>query len=379
MRARGSAILIELVLMHIVFMRRTKRMRAIALAFLLAALFAEAAQRGEARGRAGHFDSPAQALPFTTPAVTIVLPPRLMAAHPSTLAVFGPQGKLAPDVRVDLSDGESVRTDATGRARFTAPANATFLLARAEGTTAATLIDPASGASEQSVTVPPVASLRESFWLCGPGLQGDASADHVSISGHTALVLAASPECVAVLPPPGATSGGASISLSAPGVQWSASTTFVSLQFEAPHPALLPGQKGRLTIRVNGSAAKLDLVVENTSPDVLRFLRRDVQEVLTSGGANNSAWTEVQANRSGDFTFRARIVPPPDPAIAARYLLAAAPYGENNVRRDVEKLARRLVHNSGNVYSDRRELARILNQSAPGDFRTLLLAAYSAL
>jgi hypothetical protein len=379
MCARGSATVIELVLMDSEFMRGTKRMRVIALAFLLAALFAVGAERGEARGGAGHFDAEAQALPFTTSAVTIILPARLMAAHPATLAVFGPQGKLAPGVRVDLSDGESVQTDATGRARFTAPANATFLLARAEGTTAATLIDPASGASEQSVTIPPVLSLHEYFWLCGPSLQGDAGADHVSVSGRTALVLAASPECIDVLPPQDAAPGTAAISVRAPGVEWSASTNFVSLQFEAPRPALLPGQKGRLTIRVNGSTAKLDLVVENTSPDVLRFLRGDVQEVRTSGGASNSAWTEVQAIRSGDFSFHASIVPPPDTAIAARYLLAAAPYGEPKVQREVEKLARRLARNSDNVKSGRHELARLLNQAAPGDFRTLLSAGYSTL
>ncbi|HVB87959.1 MAG TPA: hypothetical protein VNK23_14965 [Candidatus Dormibacteraeota bacterium] len=302
-----------------------------------------------------------------------------MAAHPATLAAFGPQGKLAPDVRVDLSDGESVRTDATGRARFTAPAKASFLLARAEGTTAATLIDPASGASEQSVSVPSVVSLRESFWLCGPGLQGEASADRVSINGRTSLVVAASPECVAVLPPPGAAPGIAAISVSAPGVQWSASTILVALKFETPHPALLPEHKGRLTIRVQGSAAKLDLVVENTSPDVLRFARGDVEEVRTSGGANNSASIEVQAIRSGDFSFRARVVAPPDPAIAARYLMAAAPYGQGKMRREIEKLARRLAQRPHNIDFEQREVVRILNQAAPGDFRTLLAAAYSAL
>lgn len=354
-------------------------MRAIALACLIAVFFAMLAERGEARARAAYFDAQAEAPPFYAPAVTIVLPPRLMAAHPATLAVFGPQGKLAPDVRVDLSDGESVKTDETGRARFTAPAMATFLLARAQGSTAATLIDPASGASEQSITIPSVVSLRESFWLCGPGLQGDADADHVSINGHTSLVVAASPECLAVLPPPSAVPGVANVGVSAPGVQWSASTTLVALEFDAPHPALLPQQKGRLTIRVHGSAAKLNLVVENTSPDVLRFPRGDVEELRTSGGANNLAWTEVQANRSGDFSFRARIVPPPDPTIAARYLLAAAPYGEPKVRREIEKLARRMAHRSHNVDSEQHALLRILNEAAPGDFRTLLAAAYSAL
>lgn len=321
-----------------------------------------------------------QAVASIPSAVTIVLPPKLMAAHPATLAVFGVGSKLAPAISVALSDGESVTTDRTGRAHFTAPASAKYLLAQAEGAIAAALIDPASGASEpKSATIPPFVSLREDFWICGPGLQGDATADTVTIDSHPALVLAASPECLATIAPPGVDAGPASIAVSAPGVHWTVSTTFVSLAFEAPHPALQPGQKGRLTVRVRGSNAKLALVIENTSPDVLRFLRGDVQQVRTSGGANNSASIEVQANRSGDFTFHARVVPPPDPSIAARYLEAAAAFASRGERRQLEKLAQRLSHNPRNIDSERRDLARLLDQAAPGDGRTLLAAAYSAL
>ena len=324
-----------------------------------------------------------QAAPFSPSAVTIVLPPKLMAAHPATLAVFGLDGKLAPAVSVQLSDGESVTTDRTGRAHFTAPASAKYLLAQAEETVAAALIDAASGVSEPtSPTVPPFVSLRESFSVCGPALQGDATADSITINSHPALVLAASPECLATIAPPGVAAGPASIDVSAPGVHWSVSTIFVALSFEAPHPALQPTQKGRLMIRAHGSNAKLDLVIENTSPDVLHFLRGDVQQVRTSGGTNNFASIEVQANRSGDFTFRARIVPPPDPSIAARYLDSAAALASpaaSDQRRQIQKLAQRLSHRPRNVDSERRELARLLDQTIPGANRTLLAAAYSAL
>jgi hypothetical protein len=321
-----------------------------------------------------------QASPFSTTAVSIILPPKLMAAHPATLAVFGFDGKLAPAISVALSDGESVVTDRTGRAHFTAPATAMFLLAQAEGTTASALIDPASGASEQkSVSIPPFVSLRESFWLCGPGLQGDATADTVAVNSHPALVLAASPECLASIAPAGTAPGPASIAVSAPGVHWTARTIFVSLEFDAPHPMLKPGQKGGLIVRAHGSAAKMNLIVENTSPDVLRFVRGDVQQVRTSGGADNFAAVEVQANRSGKFTFRARIVPPPDPLIAARFLQAATTYATRGQRRQIQKIAARLSRRPRKVQSERRALARILAQSIPGEFRTLLAAAYSSL
>ncbi|MDE3169779.1 MAG: hypothetical protein KGL75_06525 [Acidobacteriota bacterium] len=319
-------------------------------------------------------------MPFPTASVTIVLPPKLMATHPATLAVFGLDGKLAPGISVALSDGESVTTDPTGRAHFTAPATANYLLAQAEGVTAAALIDPASGASEpQSVTIPAFVSLRENFWICGPGLQGDAEADTVSIDAHPALALAASPECLVTIAPPGVEPGPASVTVAAPGVRWTASTTFVSLSYEAPHPALQPGEKGRLTVAAHGSSAKLSLVLENTSPDVLQFVRGDVQQLRTSGGANNSASIEVQTIRSGNFDFHARIVPLPDPAIAARYLQAAAPFASRDQRRRIEKLAARVARRPRNLDSERREISGILAQAVPGDFRTLLAAAFSAL
>jgi hypothetical protein len=354
---------------------RANRAVTISLAAIFLTLFA-ANRTTSARPRPAVEDSS----PFATSAVTIVLSPKLMAAHPATLAVFGLDGKLAPGISVALSDGESITTDRTGRAHFTAPASATFLLAQAEGVIAAALVDPATGASEpKSVAIPPFVSLRESFWLCGPGLQGDASADSITINSHSALVLAASPECVVTIAPPGTAPGPASISVSAPGVHWTASATFVSLAFVAPHPALLPGQKGRLAVRVNGSAAKLELVVENTRPAALYFLRGDVQKIRTSGGSNNSASIQVRAVRSGKFSFHARIVPSPDPSIAARYLQAAAPMATQDLRQKIRKLADRLARHPRKFDSERRDLARVLYQSIPGDFRTLLAAGYAAL
>lgn len=355
-------------------LRRVRILSFAALAVLVAISFPARSALGHPRG------APAQALPFATSSFTIVLPPRLMAAHPATLAVFGLDGKLAPGVSVALSDGESITTDRTGRAHFTAPASAKYLLAQVAGATAAALIDPAAGASEpQSVTAPPFVSLRESFWLCGPGLQGDASADSLTIDAHPALVLAASPECLSTIAPPGIEPGAASISVSAPGVRWTASTIFIALSYEPPRQPLKPGQKGRLTVIARGTTAKLILLIENTSPDMLRFLAGDVQQVRTRGGANNSASIESQAIRSGTFSFHARIVPPPDPSIAARYLEAAAPLASRDQRRPIEKLAARLRRRPRNVDSERRQLTRLLADAAPGDFRTLLAAAASAL
>ena len=97
----------------------------------------------------------AESNPNTTWTVTIVLPPRLMAGHPATLAVLGVDGKLAAGVTVTLGDGQTLTTDRTGRAVFTVPASGDYLLAKGAGASVAALIDPAAGASEPKETTLP--------------------------------------------------------------------------------------------------------------------------------------------------------------------------------------------------------------------------------
>jgi hypothetical protein len=321
-----------------------------------------------------------QSTPLTTWTVTIVLPPRLMTGHPATLAVLGVDGKLASDVTVDLGNGQSVKTDRTGRALFTVPATGNYLLAKASGASVAALIDPAVGASEpQGVTLPPVISLGDDFWVCGGGLRGDADANSVKINGQHALVLAASPECLVTLPGPDTKPGPAELKVEPPGVQWSATATLVSLEFEPPSPALQPGNKGDLIVRVRGSNQKLGIVVQNKTPGVVRFLRGDAQEAVTSGGSENFVAVKVQAVTSGDFSFRAHLLPTPQIPEAERYLQAAMLLAPKDMQREIKSLADRLAHHPRDVQIVGLALQQIATQTIVGDLRTLLNAARSSL
>jgi hypothetical protein len=318
--------------------------------------------------------------PLNTWTVTIVLPPRLMAGHPATLAVLGVDGKLAPGVTVNLSDGDKVMTDRTGRALFTAPATGDYLLASASGSAAATLIDPAEGTSEPSnVTLPTIVSVRDRFWICAGSLQGRADANTVQIGDNPALVLAASPECIVVLAGPHAKPGTTSLSLETPGVRWTASTTLVSLEFDAPNPALLPGQKGQLTVHARGSDEKLRIVVSNRTPGVLRFLQGDSRELVTSGGADNGVGIPVKAVTSGDFSFSARLLDSPSASVAARYLLAAETVAPGDLRGAAKSLAGELEHHPRDTERVRADVQRIIRKTIEGDFRTLLEAAQASL
>lgn len=312
--------------------------------------------------------------------MTIVLPPKLMAAHPATLAVLGVDGKLAPGVRVELSDGQSVTTDRTGRAIFNVPASGEYLIARGSGTSAAALIDPAIAESEpKAASMPPIVSLHDRFWMCGSGLRGRADEDSVAINGQAAAVLAASPVCLVAFAPPATKPGEANVFVQAPGVQWSAKTTLMSLEFTASNPALKPGEKGHLAIYARGSDQKIGIIAQNQTPEVLRFLRGDTQELLTSGGSENSATVAIQAISSGDFSFSARLLPAQDAEIAGRYLQAAGAIAPKDLQRRISDLARRVAQHPRDTGKFRNELDRLATTTMAGDLRTLLEAAQAAL
>lgn len=318
--------------------------------------------------------------PLATSGVTIVLAPKLMAGHPATLAVLGVDGKLAAGVRVDLGDGQSVTTDRTGRALFTVPATGDYLLAKSSGASAAALIDPAVGASEpKATTLLPIVSMHDRFWICGAELSGEADANTVKIDGQPALVMAASPICLVALPGPNAKPGPASLSIEAPGVKWTAMTTLVSLEFDPPKPALKPGQRGQLVVRAEGSSQRLRIVVQNETPSVLKFVRGDVRELVTSGGSENFAAIKVQATASGNFSFTARLLPEPDTASAERFLRAAETLAPQELERRIADSASRLARHPRDAEKVRTELDRITTSTGASDFRTLLDAARDAL
>jgi hypothetical protein len=322
----------------------------------------------------------AQSNPYTTWTVTIVLPPRVMASHPATLAVLGVDGKLAAGVTVTLGDGQTVTTDRTGRAVFTVPASGDYLLAKGSGASVAALIDPAAGASEpKETTLPAVVSVRDRFWICSAGLRGDADADSVRINDEPALVLAASPECLVALPCSKAAPGPATISVEAQGTRATVTTTLVALDFDAPQPALMPEKKSRLSVRVSGSDQRLGIVVENKTPGVLRFVHGDTQELLTKGGPQNDAILDVQAVRTGDYIFRARLLPASDIAVAQRFLQASAALAPEDMKSDINGYSRRLARHPRDSAAVRAALGEILMQTIAGDFRTLLNAAWEAL
>jgi hypothetical protein len=319
-------------------------------------------------------------------AVTIILPPKLIAGRPATLAVLGVDGRLAEGIIVDLGSHSGinvrVKTDKTGRAVFLAPTDASVLIAKASGTTAAALVDPppTQNSRQNAIFVPPVVSRIDAFPICDGAFHGEADANHVKLNEDPALALAASPECLVILPGPRAEPGPANISIeTGDDTPSTGSTTLVALHFDPPNPPLVPERKSTLVLHVQGANAPMRILAENKTPGVLHFIHGDSQEVLTSGGAQNLATIQIQTLSTGDFSFHARILQNPDPQTARRYLEAAQPLATKDLQNQIQNLAKELARNPRDTRKVSTRLEKILSYTIAGDFRTLLESAREAL
>ena len=322
----------------------------------------------------------AQSDTSTTWAVSIVLPPKLVAGKLATLAVLGVDGRLADGITVTIGDTLRLKTDKTGRATFTTPSSTAVIIASGSGNSVAALVDPAPVSSEQkTLAVSPAVSLLDQFSICGGNFDERADANHVSINGERAFVLAASPECLVVLANPRALPGAAKIIVENSAGRRDAGTTLVSLHFDPPIPGLVPGKKSKLTLHAQGTDQRLRVLIANRTPGVLRFMGGDTQDLLTSGGTENSGEVSVIATSTGDFSFRARILPVPEPASARRYLLASEPLAPKEWRSRINGYAHELERHPNDSTKILRELQIMVSTTIAGDFKTLLEAARSSL
>ena len=255
-----------------------------------------------------------QAAPAASGARILLLPRRIVSGERATLAVLDINGRLTPGVTVNFSNGDRFTTDATGRALFVAPLNPGVIFGSIAGragrvATAILSAAEASSASLEISSAPRVASLTDRFEILGKGFCGDADANRVAIAGQTALVLAASPTALVVLPPPELEPGAAAVEVScakrSPAVF---SVTFVGLDLEADASPLKPGEHRTLTVRVRGTAAKVTMEARNLATDIAELAGGNSVRAVSSGGAENLAKFEVTGIKNGNFLISIRLV-----------------------------------------------------------------------
>jgi hypothetical protein len=267
----------------------------------------------------GQSSSAAQQAPAASGARILLLPRKLVTGERATLAVLDVTGRLTPGVKIVFSNGDKVTTDVTGRALFVAPLNPGNISAGIEGRSGrvTSTILPSSdvpSATEAVTHAPLVATVSDRFEVLGHGFCGDADANHVTIAALPGLVLASSPGSLIVLPPADLDPGPAVVKASCG--QKSAvpfTVVFVSLELEASHEPLAPGEHRTLAVRVRGSTAKITLEAHNLAPDVAELTGGSAVKALSSGGPDNVAKFELAGKKRGNFTVSIRLLAPLSP------------------------------------------------------------------
>ena len=258
---------------------------------------------------------PAQQAPPASGARILLLPRRIVSGERATLAVLDVNGRLTPGVTVSFSNGDKLTTNATGRALFVAPLNLGVMFASIEGRPdrVKTVIFSPSEATASSVEItsaPRVASLTDRFELLGRGFCGEADANQVTVAGQPAIVLAASPVSLVVLPPMDLGAGPASVEISCAKHQASPlAITLVALELEADSSPLKAGEHRALTVRIRGTAAKIALEARNLSPDIAELTGGNPVRLSSSGGAENLAHFDLTGRKNGSFLISIRLVP----------------------------------------------------------------------
>lgn len=276
-------------------------------------------QQGATRAVDSQQAAAAQGAPAASGARILLLPRKIVSGERATLAVLDVSGRLTPGVNVVFTNGDKVTTDISGRALFVAPLNARTITASIEGRggkSSSTILAfaEAPSSTQEIFAVPLAASLADRYEILGHGFCGDADANHVSVAGMAALVLASSPAYLAVLPPQDLQPGPAKVQVSC-GQRVSAefSVVFVSLELAATTATLAPKEHRTLTVKVRGSTTKINLEARNLAPDVAELQGGPVARATSSGGAENVAHFELIGKQRGSFIISIRLLSPPSP------------------------------------------------------------------
>ena len=260
-------------------------------------------------------NAPAPDAPAPSAARILLLPRRIVSGERATLAVLGANGRLTPGAKITFSNGDHLKTDATGRALFVAPLNPGVIYGSIEGRPGrvSTLILVPTEASSPTIEIsssPRVASLTDRFDLFGKGFCGDADANQVTIGGLGGLVLASSPVSLVVLPPMELPPGPAQIQVSCAKRDAPKFTVqFVELDLQANSSPLKRGEHRTLTVRVSGTTEKISLEAHNLAPDVAELVGGNPARRFSSGEEENNAKFEVVGLKNGTFLISIRLVP----------------------------------------------------------------------
>lgn len=336
--------------------------------------------------------------PQVPTAHAIILPQRVVAGAPATLAVLDASGRLTPRVEVEISTGQKVITDATGRALFVAPPEAGALTAKVSGqeTTAlttvvvspnSTLPAPVVGSLNQShsaLSIPHFLTLHDRFTIDGVGFDGRADANHVWLADHPCLIVASSPLSLVVLPGLHIRIGTLAMRVSVDGRDLgSFQVAAVQLEFVDPTKVPNAGTQSQLVLRAHGTTERLEVEVRNGSPDIVQFVHGNVQRLRTSGGEQNMVPVDLRLLAAGNYVVTAKLVSAdsesPDMGAIRQKLLEASTVATGNWNLRIDRVIERIDRPPQDVAQIRAELKLILDDKPSGQLASLLDSAWRML
>ncbi len=338
---------------------------------------------------------------------TIILPQKSIAGAPATLAVLDASGRLLPGIAVELSGGQKVTTDATGRALFIAPRDPGVLIAKLIAKIPGRKISANSTvvASEESahvpaplpapenaspgvriISYPKILAIPDRFTIQGVHFRGQADLDRVFLGDQLCLVVAASPVSLVVLPGPHVPIGPVALRVRVNEIEAErVSVTMVRLEFTGPADAPNAGTQGQLTLRVQGSTDRLAVEIRNGSPDIIQLslARGNILRLATSGGEDNIAPVFLRFLASGNYTLTARLLSTsgglPDIESARRSLVDARKISRGNMAARIGHVIDDIDQAPENVSRTREDLKRILDGKPDGKLAFFLDSAWRAL
>jgi hypothetical protein len=327
----------------------------------------------------------------------IILPPRVVAGTQATLAVLDSQGRLLPNVAVELAGGQKVTTDVTGRALFEVTNQPGTMVAKISGrgisASATVLASEDSGlhsASEGTtrevnvISYPHVVALHDRFSLEGSGFRGAADSNHVYLNGDPCLILASSPVSLVALPGPRVPVGDVNLHVTVAGIdagQFPVSA--VLLEFSGPADAVNAGSTGKLVVRAHGTTESIILEIRNGSPGVIQLSKGNVQHLKTSGGDQNIAPVEVKFVKGGNYSVSARLISSaaslPDLELARKRLTEARKIASGDWSTRIDRVLLKIDQGPRELPQIRAELRTMLDDKPAASLASLLNSAWREL
>lgn len=260
---------------------------------------------------------PPQGPPVFTPGagevlqgVVIAAPETARPGAPIAFSLVSLKGEVlgGKPVRLTGDNGESVSaaSNATGTVTATVPPGWKDFVITALGAHSFVMLSP-NDTSELAITqAPPVLQPGSIGSVHGTGFAPSIDGNVVKLGNSSAVVLGASPTCIAFFVPKTAETGLQSLSVSA-GSNRAApvQVRVVSLSFDPGPSTLLAGQSATRNVRIEGTRDPMRIRIDDPSNDGATILNPGYR--WSSGGSDNLVPFTVQAVRPGPFTANASI------------------------------------------------------------------------